>query len=280
MKPQILLCSDLDRTLLPDGSQPESPQARPMLRSIAPHPQLQLVYVSARHEQFLRQAIRDYELPQPRYVIANAGTTIYRIEDNQWSAWPEYTALIAADWNGARHRDLYAMFADLDVLRLQEAEKQNRFKLSYYTPAPFDKDVVLAEMQQRLERQHIEADLNWSVDEETGVGLLDVLPASATKLHALEFLMEHLQFNAANTVFAGGSGHDLPVLTSGRLQAVLIRNAHPDVVTEAKTELERKQASGRLYTAQGGFLGMNGNYSAGVLEGLAHFNPFTVDWMK
>jgi hypothetical protein len=26
-----------------------------------------------------------------------------------------------------------------------------------------------------------------------------------------------------------------------------------------------------LYSAQGGFLGMNGRYSAGILEGIAHF---------
>ena len=36
----ILLCSDLDRTLIPNGTQPESPQARPLLRSLAARPEL------------------------------------------------------------------------------------------------------------------------------------------------------------------------------------------------------------------------------------------------
>ena len=112
------------------------------------------------------------------------------------------------------------------------------------------------------------------------MGLLDVLPASATKLHAVEFLMQLLEFNDANTVFAGDSGNDLPVLISGKLQAVLVRNAHPDVVAEAKEELAKINAMDKLYVAQGGFLGMNGNYSAGVLEGLAHFIPFTAGWIK
>jgi hypothetical protein len=35
-----------------------------------------------------------------------------------------------------------------------------------------------------------------------------------------------------------------------------------------------------LYLAQGGFLGMNGNYSAGILEGIAHYHPETQLWMK
>jgi hypothetical protein len=34
-----------------------------------------------------------------------------------------------------------------------------------------------------------------------------------------------------------------------------------------------------LYLAQGSFLGMNGNYAAGVLEGLAHFFPETAAWL-
>ena len=35
-----------------------------------------------------------------------------------------------------------------------------------------------------------------------------------------------------------------------------------------------------LYLAQGGFLGMNGNYSAGILEGIAHYYSYTRLWME
>ena len=35
-----------------------------------------------------------------------------------------------------------------------------------------------------------------------------------------------------------------------------------------------------LYLAHGGFLGMNGNYSAGILEGVAHYHPDTRLWME
>jgi sucrose-6-phosphatase len=33
----------------------------------------------------------------------------------------------------------------------------------------------------------------------------------------------------------------------------------------------------RLYCAQGGWRGLNGNYGAGILEGVAHFRPDLAD---
>jgi hypothetical protein len=35
-----------------------------------------------------------------------------------------------------------------------------------------------------------------------------------------------------------------------------------------------------LYLAMGSFFDMNGNYAAGVLEGLAHFFPETAAWLR
>ena len=38
----ILICTDLDRTLLPNGSQPESPLARPRFRALAARPEVSI----------------------------------------------------------------------------------------------------------------------------------------------------------------------------------------------------------------------------------------------
>lgn len=81
-----------------------------------------------------------------------------------------------------------------------------------------------------------------------------------------------------NTVFCGDSGNDLEVLASP-IPAVLVANAQP-VVREFA--LQRAHALGceqQLYIAKGGFKGMNGNYSAGMLEGIAHYHPNTLAWM-
>jgi len=118
--------------------------------------------------------------------------------------------------------------------------------------------------------------LIWSIDEFTGTGLLDVLPASANKRHAIEFLMKQLGFDLSNTIFAGDSGNDLAVLTSP-IRSVLVANASSDVRDEAKQLALNLGQIDALYFAHGDFLGMNGNYSAGILEGVAHYLPETTD---
>jgi sucrose-6-phosphatase len=276
---EIVLCTDLDRTVIPNGAQPESPGARTLLRRLARRPEATLVYVSGRHRGLLEEAIRDYDLPVPDYAIGDVGTTIYQVVRDDWRPWSAWTAEIAPDWRGCGRGDLAGLLAGLDGLRLQESEKQNAFKLSYYAPTGVRPEPLLAQIRARLEARGIRASLIWSIDEAADCGLLDVLPASANKRHAIEFLMREKGFSDTQTVFAGDSGNDLEVLVSG-LQAVLVRNAPDEVREEALRRAAEAGHADRLYVARGGFLGMNGNYSAGVLEGLAHFLPHTVAWLR
>lgn len=279
MKNDILLCADLDRTILPNGPEPESPEARPLLRVLAARPEVTLAYVTGRHRELLVEAIEEYELPVPDYAVGDVGTTIYEIEGKDWRLWSRWSDEIATDWQGRTHADLQKMFADLESLRLQESEKQNVFKLSYYAPADMDPKHLLDTMHARLDDQGIRASLIWSVDQMKSVGLLDVLPKCATKKHAVEFLMKRKGFDIEHTVFAGDSGNDLPALTGG-LQAVLVKNALDSVREEAVARAKENGHRERLYLARGGLLGMNGNYSAGVLEGLVYFLPHTIGWLQ
>jgi len=274
----ILLCSDLDRTILPNGPQPESPAARPLLRRLSAHSALTLVYVSGRHRALLQAAIEEYEIPVPDYAVGDVGTTIYRIQGDEWLPWESWQAEIAPDWQGMSGPQLARLFTSIEGLHLQEASKQGAFKLSYYTPAEFPRAEILAEMERRLQAAGVAASLIWSLDEAAGCGLLDVLPAGATKLHAVRFLMKQLGLDEEQVVFAGDSGNDLPVLTSG-LQSVLVRNARPEVREEAEAALRERHLEERLYVARGGFLGMNGYYSAGVLEGASWFFPELEHWL-
>jgi len=212
---KLLLCCDLDRTLLSNGSQEESPQARPLFRALAKRPELTLAYVSGRHKGLLLDAIHDYDLPMPDYAIGDVGTTLYEIHNDEWRAWTAWEEEIAPDWAGRHHDELAALFEDISDLTLQEPEKQNTFKLSCYVPADTDHKALLAEMDARLKALGIHASLIWSIDEARHIGLLDVLPRRATKHHAIRFLMAHKDFDTGNTVFAGDSGNDLPALTSG-----------------------------------------------------------------
>jgi hypothetical protein len=91
--------------------------------------------------------------------------------------------------------------------------------------------------------------------------------------------MQQQGFNYANTVFAGDSGNDLQVLASA-IQSVLVANADCEVVEQAKTQARQQETMAAFYLAKGGFLGMNGNYCAGILEGVAHYRPETRHWME
>lgn len=276
---RILLCTDLDRTVLPNGSRPESPGARPCFRAVAARPEVTLCYVTGRHRALIEKAIEDYDLPMPDYAIGDVGTTIYETSGGHWKQWEAWSRQIAQDWNGRSRGDIETLLNGITELKPQEPEKQNDFKLSYYLPLDADRDSAMENAHSVLKEQGVRASLIWSVDEEMNVGLLDVLPNRATKLHAIEFLMRENGFEVERTVFAGDSGNDLAALSSG-LQAVLVRNARDDVREEAVRLSEDTGNSGNLYLAKGGCRGMNGNYAAGVLEGLIHFIPEAADWVS
>ena len=279
---KLLICTDLDRTLLPNGIQPESPEARAIFTCLVSRPEVCLVYVSGRNLTLVQEAIQEYDLPIPHWIVGDVGSTMYQFEGDRWKSWQSWTQQIAGDWRGFNAIDLEPWFTDLaetSHLVLQEPDQQSRFKLSYYLPLDSEKDALQQYMSDRLEKQNIAASLIYSVDEAKGIGLLDILPAHATKLHAVEFLMNQLDFDYSNTVFAGDSGNDLPLLISS-VPSILVANAYVDIIAESQQQAKEKGNIHSLYLAHGGFLGMNGNYSAGILEGIVHYHPDTQKWIE
>jgi HAD superfamily hydrolase (TIGR01484 family) len=279
MPDNILLCMDLDRTALPNGAQPESPSARDRLRQLANRPEVILAYVSGRRRELQVEAIDEYSLPAPAFAVADVGTSIYAVQDGSWGVMADWQRDIGRSWGDRTAEALQPLVPELPELRLQEPEAQGPYKLSYFAPPDLDAEEVIEQLGARLESEGFHSSVIWSVDETTGTGLLDILPERATKLHAVEFLMQHLGIEVSRMVYAGDSGNDLPVLSSG-LQAVLVANATSEVRRQSVAAAAKRGSPDRLYLARGGFLGMNGNYAAGILEGLAHFIPETKTWME
>jgi sucrose-6F-phosphate phosphohydrolase len=269
---KILLCSDLDRTLVPNGYQKESAEARAVFRRLTEHPDIYLAYVSGRDRKLILDAIEEFFLPMPDYAIGDVGTTLYRIIDGNWRLSNAWSDEIEKDWQGLSRQDLLELFQDMENIRLQEPEKQNQYKLSFYTDQHIDHQQLINDIYFIFAQRQTRANFIWSVDQRGGNGLLDIIPARANKLHAIQFLMQQERFPEDRTVFAGDSGNDLDVLTSG-LQAILVKNAMDEVRKEAVETLSAKNLLHRLYFPKGNFWGMNGNYAAGVIEGLVHFIP-------
>lgn len=268
----ILLCSDLDRTILPNGDSAESSNARACLKKLVSRPEVTLVYVSGRDKSLLQAAISEYDIPVPDFAIGDVGTSIYRISDNHWHVMEQWSTEIAPDWQGKSRADIGKHLNKLSALKLQEPEKQNDYKLSYYLDLNNDVEQLLRDVKSELVSMGVHANTIYSIDDLTHVGLLDILPASANKYHAITFLMKQRRFTQENTLFAGDSGNDIAVLTSG-LKSVLVNNARHDVRDKAIALSGQAGHVDTLYLAHGGWLDMNGNYSAGVVEGVIHYFP-------
>lgn len=277
---RLFVCTDLDRTLMPNGAAPESPAARDRFARLVARPGITLAYVTGRHRELVKQAIAEYALPPPQFVIGDVGTSIHEIgSDGGWAIHSAWQQAIAPDWNGLTNPDLASLLDDIALLQPQETDRQKPFKRSYYVPADADRAALDAAIGGRLDRRAVRARIVHSTDEPRGIGLVDVLPRRASKLHAIEYLMSALGFDVDDTFFSGDSGNDLEVLAS-RIPAVLVANAADDVRRTATALAAASGQTGRLFLASGGFLGMNGNYAAGILEGIAHFHPAVGAWIE
>ena len=277
MSEVLLLCTDLDRTLIPNGPAPESAGARDRFASLVARSEVCLVYVTGRDRRLVESALRDYALPTPDYVIGDVGTTIYTLQDDDWQVWPSWRSHLAGEWREGIRERVVEVLADLSSLRLQERSKQGEFKISFYASPESEAPSLLESVRQRVDKASLSVRLVFSRDE-TGMGLLDLLPQGAGKQAAIEHLVQECGFDVARTVFAGDSGNDLEVLASP-IRAVLVANADEKLRQRARDIAATRNTLDSLYLARGGFLGMNGNYSAGILEGLAHFLPETASWL-
>jgi len=280
MKEQrLLLCTDMDRTVIPNGLQAEHPDAHKRFAAFCRLPEVVLVYVSGRHLALVQQAIKDYRLPKPDFILSDVGSKIYHFSDQQWQEISAWEQKIDKDWRGKSHQQIMQLFDDIVELQCQEVDKQNTHKLSYYLPLHVDHDNIIKRMQDRLKKENIDASLIWSVAEPKSIGLLDVLPKNATKLHAIDFLRQQQGYSLNEVIFAGDSGNDLTVLSS-EIPSVLVANADYDIRLAAQQLAEQQGHLQALYLAGSSVLGMDGNYSAGVLEGIWHFLPGFRDYLR
>ncbi len=268
---KLLLCTDMDRTVIPNGRQPEHPDARERFRQLCALEEVRLVYVTGRHQQLVQQAIAHYHLPQPDYAITDVGTKIYHLIQGKWREMLPWQQHIARDWHGKTHDQLQQALQFCPELVLQESSKQNDFKLSYYLPLSADLEKILTVVEKQLTQLGVDASLIWSIDEPEQIGLLDILPRKATKLHAIEFLHNLLGYEHHEVLFAGDSGNDMPVLTSP-IQSVLVANAEPEIKQQAQHLAQHNGCTQALYLARDNFP-MGGNYAAGVVQGVVFFAP-------
>lgn len=118
-----MLCTDMDRTVIPNGVQSEYALAGKQFTEFCRLPQVTLTYVTGRHQKLVRQAIKNYSLPTPDFAITDVGTKIYHITDQQWQPLQAWEEEIDKDLGGKDHGELKALLEDITYLQPQELNK-------------------------------------------------------------------------------------------------------------------------------------------------------------
>jgi sucrose-6F-phosphate phosphohydrolase len=265
-----ILATDLDRTLLPNGSWEHDSEAIELFNDLTEQNKVLVVYVTGRNLTLTEQAINQYGVRFPNILCGDVGTSIRKYENGDWrfdEGWIEHVRRESPKWDAGAIKDAVA---DVEGIREQESEHLNQFKQSYYVEHE-KRDQVLEEIDALIKRKFDEV-IIYSFDSQDGKGLLDFLPASATKQTALEYVAEEYGVAKQEIVFCGDSGNDIFPLTAG-FRGVLVKNADDQLVKNVKQAMSQNPEL-QVYFAKGGFRGLNGYYTSGVIEGAHYYGIF------
>ena len=262
-----ILATDLDRTLLPNGKWEADTGAIELFNDLTEQQGVLVVYVTGRNLNLTENAIAQFGVRHPNVLVGDVGTTIRKYENGAWSfdeGWISHVKHASPKWDAGGIRDA---IAGVDGIREQEAEHLNQFKQSYYVDHE-RRDEVMSKVEALVKGEFDEV-LVYSYDSVSGDGLLDCLPDSATKQTGLEYVCDEYGTNREDAVFCGDSGNDIFPLTAG-FSGVLVRNADEQLVQDVKAAMAENPAL-KAYFAKGGFKGLSGYYTSGVLEGAYHY---------
>lgn len=262
-----VLATDLDGTLIPLENVPENQTDLQLLAQQLREHDILLTFVTGRHLASVLEVSQQWLLPIPEWIICDVGTSIYRREEDRTfqlaEPYADHLQEIVADFEVAKLRET---FRDWDTLRLQEEEKQGRFKLSFYCDAD-QLERCHAELRHHLDQHQIPYSIIASIDPFDGVGLIDLLPRGVSKAYGLKWWTDHLGLSGDGTVFAGDSGNDLAAMTAG-YRTIVVSNCAKEVTARVQEHFQRHDQVDRLYLA-------SRPATSGVLDGCWHFGLFS-----
>lgn len=257
-----ILATDLDGTFIPLPGNAENQAALEHIREACAARLIGLVFATGRHLESVLEAIQKCSLPPPDWIVCDVGTAIYRNIGGGFELFAPFEALLAAQTRGADRTAVETLLAGVDGLSLQPLDRQARFKISYDSTAE-GAGRLAALVNQRLADAQLPYACLASIDPLQPHGLLDVLPAGASKAAALLWLASHADFSPDEVVFAGDSGNDLAALACG-FRAIVVANAPNGLAEQARQTLAARGQGERLFQATRAA-------TSGVLEGCRHF---------
>lgn len=187
--------------------------------------------------------LRKNRIPIPDVLITSVGSEIHygvrRIPDIGWANHIRHL------W---RRDDVVKTMQALPGLRLQAPENQREFKISYLVDAA--SMPAVEQISQHLRAHGLHAQVIYSHGE-----FLDILPARASKGHAIRYLSYKWGLPLSHFLVSGDSGNDIEMLV-GDTMAVVVGNY--------STDLNHLKGMPQIYFAQA-------PYAYGILEGMQHY---------
>ena len=182
-------------------------------------------------------------MPQPDVLICSAGSEIYYtdkfIPDKGWDSHIDY------QWKRAEMQETLKKFPGI---RLQEADAQWPFKLSYYVDDHFNED-DMANLYKFLDDHKLRAKVLITDNK-----FLDLLPFRASKGSAVSYLSYKWNHPIDKIITAGNGGNDKDML-NGKARGIVVSNYSP--------ELEELKKNKAVYFSPYPI-------SAGVLDGIRY----------
>lgn len=244
---KFLFVTDLDNTLVGDDR-----SLAELNQQLSQHRQehgTKIVYATGRSIILYRELLTQKELLVPDALIAAVGTEIY-YNESDGDPDPAWEKQLSSGWN----RDLVvATGTNFVDLLPQPASEQRPFKVSYFLTEQAAEQVITL-LESLLKEQGIYAQLIYSGGKD-----LDILPSKSNKGLAVEFLRQHWEIDATQTVVCGDSGNDIALFSVGEPRGIIVGNAQPELLQWLKAN----RADYR-YLAKAA-------YAGGILEGLYHF---------
>jgi len=257
-----VLATDLDGTFLPLEGHFENAEDLKVIQSRLHDKRIPLCFVTGRHFESIQNAMKEFHLPEPDWIICDVGSTIRRNNLGVFEIVKEYEAHLSEMIVEHPIGELRKVLSEIEQLCLQEDEKQGAFKLSYYVDQDSLVEAVAA-IEAYLTQMNAPYSVIHSIDPFNGDGLIDLLPTSVSKAYALDWWSKAVGLPRETIVFAGDSGNDLAAMTAG-FRTIVVGNASDNLVAQVKQAHERERWPDRLFHA-------SKVATSGVLEGLIHF---------
>jgi len=258
-----VIATDLDGTLIPLPGEPENLSALEELRGTLADRNHPFVFATGRHFDSVMDAVEQYALPVPEWIVCDVGSGIYqRLDDGGYQIYAPYERHLAELTEGHDREAVEGLLRQVGEIRPQPEAHQQAFKISYESEARAVNELV-DRIRGVIEDAGLPYSVMGSVDPFAGIGLIDILPQNVSKAYALIWLSEHADFLPDEVIYSGDSGNDLAALVAG-FRATVVANASEGLAEEVRAALRQRGLEDR-------FVHTRGRATTGVLEGLRHF---------